>query len=81
MLNRCFVQLEYETSGGPGRFLPSAIMLDHPGQRLKLPDGPSVEPRRLSEYFLRNMEIDDRISSFVIVNFSIFLGADEMHKL
>ena len=25
-------------------------------------DGPSVEPRRLSEHCLRNMEIDDRIS-------------------
>ena len=61
--------------------LPSAIMVDHPGQRLKLPDGPSVEPRRLSEHCLQNMEIDDRISYFVIANFSIFVGAEELRKL
>ena len=49
-------------------------MLDHPGQRLKLPDGPRVEPRSLLERCLRNMEIDNRISEFLVVNLSIFLG-------
>ena len=50
-----------QSSGGPGRLLPSVMMLDPPGQRLKVPDGPSVEPRRLSEYCLGNMEIDERV--------------------
>ena len=54
-------------------------MLDHFGQRSKLPDGPRVEPRRLSEHCLRNMDINDRISPFVIVNFSEFVW--EFHKL
>ena len=35
--------LDQQSVGGPDRFLPSAIMLDPPGQRLKLPDGPSVQ--------------------------------------
>ena len=52
-------------------------MLDQPGQRLQLPDGPSVEPRRLPEHCLRNMEIDNKISKFVIFNFSIVFGADD----
>ena len=52
-----------ETSvGGPDRFLPSAIMLDPPGQRFKLPDGPSVQPQRASEHCLGNREILARIS-------------------
>ena len=51
-MNRCFARFEDDPPGGPGRFLPSAIMLDHPGQRLKVLDGPNVEPRRLSEHFL-----------------------------
>ena len=37
--------LDEESVGGPDRFLPSAIMLDPPDQRLKLPDGPSVQLR------------------------------------
>ena len=46
-------------------------LLDQPGHCLKLPDGPRVEPRRLSEHRLRYMDIDDSISKFVIVNVSI----------
>ena len=37
-------------------------MLEHPGQRLKLPDGPSVQPRQILE----------GISKFVNVNVSRF---------
>lgn len=44
-------------------------MLDPPGQRLKLPGSPSVEPRCLSQHCLGNMDIDERVSNFVIVNF------------
>ena len=33
--------LDEQSVGGPDRFLPSTIMLDPPGQRLKLPDGPT----------------------------------------
>ena len=46
------VGLDEQSVGGPDRFLPSAMMLDPPGQRLKLPDGPSVQLRRASEHSL-----------------------------
>ena len=49
--------LEEQSVGGPERFLPSAIMLDAPGQRLKLLDGHSVQLRRASEHCLGNREI------------------------
>ena len=48
--NRCLAPPDEESSGGPDRFLSSAIMLDPPGQRLKLPDGPRVQPRRVPEH-------------------------------
>ena len=57
--------LDEESLGGPDRFLPSATMLDPPGQRLKLPDGASVQPRRASEQCLGNREILEGISKFV----------------
>ena len=57
--------LDEESVGGPDRFLPSAIMLDPPSQRLKLPDGPSVQLRRASEHCLRNREILEGISKIV----------------
>ena len=41
--------LDGESAGGPDRFLPSAIVLDPPGQRLQLPGGPSAQLRRASE--------------------------------
>ena len=44
--------LDEESVGGPDRFLPSPIMLDPSGQRLKPPDGPSVQVRRASEHCL-----------------------------
>ena len=44
------------------RFLPSAIMLDPPGQRSKQPDGPSVQLRRASEHCIENSEISEGIS-------------------
>ena len=40
-------------------------MFDPPGQRLKLPDGPSVQLRRGSEHCLRNRELLERISKIV----------------
>ena len=49
--------LDEQSVGGSDRLLPSAIMLDPTGQRLKLPDGPSVQLRRVSEHCLRNSEI------------------------
>ena len=49
--------LHKQSIGGPDRFLPSAIMLDPAGQRVKLPDGPSVQLRRASEHCLGNREI------------------------
>ena len=54
--------LDEQFVGGPDRFLPSAIMLDPPGQRLRLPDGSSVQLRRASEHFLGNREILEGIS-------------------
>ena len=50
-----------QSVGGPDR-LPSAIMLDPPGQRLKPPNGPSVQLRRASEHCLRSREILEAIS-------------------
>ena len=44
--------LDEESVGGPDRFLPWVILMDPPGQRLKLPDGPSVQLRRASEHCL-----------------------------
>ena len=64
--------LDEESVGGPDRFLPSAIMLDPPGQRLKLPDGPSVQLRRASEHCLGNREILEGISNIVNANASRF---------
>ena len=64
--------LDGESVGGPDRFLPSAIMLDPPGQRLKLPDGPSVQLRRASEHCLGNREILEGISKIVNANASRF---------
>ena len=54
--------LDEQSVGGPDRFLPSAIMLDPPGQRFKIPDGPRVQLRRASEYCLGNREILEGIS-------------------
>ena len=65
--------LDQQSVGGPDRFLPSAIMLDPPGQRLKLPDGPSVQRRRASEHCLGNHEILEGISKFLNVDVSRFL--------
>ena len=55
--NRCLARLDEESSGGQDHFLPSALMLTPPGQRLKLPDSPSVQPRCALEHFLGNREI------------------------
>ena len=60
--------LDEESVGGPDRFLPSAIVLDPPGQRLKLPDGPSAQLWRASEHCLGNREILERISKIVNAN-------------
>ena len=49
--------LDEESVGGPDCFLPSAILLDPPGERLKLPHGPSFQLRRASEHCLGNREI------------------------
>ena len=57
--------LDEQSVGGPDRFLPSAIMLDPPGQRLKLPDGPRVQLRRASEHCLGNHEILEGTSKIV----------------
>ena len=57
------------------------MILDPPDQRLKLPDGPSVEPRRLQQKCLGNVEVGERISKIMIDNFSRFFGAEEFHKL
>ena len=70
--SHCLARLDEESSGGPDRFLPSAITLDPPGQRLKLPDSPSVQPRRASEYCLGDREILEGISKFVNSNVSRF---------
>ena len=59
--------------------MSSAMRLDHPGQRLKLPDGPSVDPRRLSEHCLRIADIGCRIFIFVIA-FSCCLGQKNATK-
>ena len=48
------------------------MMLDPPGQRLKLPDGPSVQLRRASEQCLGNREISEGISKIVNANASQF---------
>ena len=64
--------LDEESVGGPERFLPSARMLDPPGQRLQLPDGPSVQLRRASEQCLGNREIFGGISKIVNANASRF---------
>ena len=61
--------------------LPSAMMLEPPGQHFKLPDGPSVEPQYLSEHWLGNMKVDERISKFAIADFSRFSGAVKFHNL
>ena len=65
--------LDEESVGGPDRFLPSAIMLDPPGQRLKLPDGPSFQLRRASEHCLGSHEILEVISKTVNANASRFV--------
>ena len=49
--------LDEESVGGSDRFLPSAIVLDPPGQRLQLPEGLSVQLRRVLEHCLGNLEI------------------------
>ena len=54
--------LDEQSVGSPDRFLPSAIMLDPPGQRLKLPGGPSVQLRRASANCPGNREILEGIS-------------------
>ena len=64
--------LDGESVGGPDRFLPSAIMLDPPGQRLKLPDGLSIQLRRASEHCLGNREILEGISEIMNANASRF---------
>ena len=67
--------LDEQSVGGPDRFLPSAIMLDAPGQRLMLPDGPCVQLRRVSEHCVVNREILEGISKLVNANASrFFLG-------
>ena len=70
--NRCLARLDEESAGGLDRFLSSAIMLDPPGQRLKLPDGPSVQLRRASEHCFGNREILEGISKIVNTNASRF---------
>ena len=63
-----------QSVGGPDR-LPSAIMLDAPGQRLMLHDGPCVQLRRVSEHCVVNREILEGISKLVNANASrFFLG-------
>ena len=64
--------LDGESVGGPDHFLPWTIMLDPPGQRLKLPDGPSVQLRRASERCLGSREIFEGISKIVNANASRF---------
>ena len=54
--------LDQQSVEGPDGFLPSAKMLDPPGQRVKLPDGPSVQLRRALEHCLENREILEGIS-------------------
>ena len=73
-MNRCLARLDEESSRGPDRFLPSAIMLDPPGQHQKLPDGPSVQPRCASEHCLGNREILEGLSKFVYATFHDFSG-------
>ena len=58
--NRCLARLDEESAGGLDRFPSSAIMLDPPGQRLKLSDGPNVQPRHAVEHCLGNREILER---------------------
>ena len=64
--------LDEESVRGPDHLLPLAMMLDPPGQRLKLPDGPSVQLRRASEQCLGNREISEGISKIVNANASQF---------
>ena len=61
-----------ESVGGPDRFLPSAIVLDPPGQPSKLRDGPSVQLRRASEHCLGNRDILKGISEKMNANASRF---------
>ena len=72
--------LHKQSIGGPDRFLPSAIMLDPAGQRVKLPDGPSVQLRRASEHCLGNREILEGISKIVNANVSRFSGVIKNHE-
>ena len=69
--NRCLGQLDEGSSGDPDHFLPSTILLDPPGQRLKLPDGSSVQPRRALEHCLGNHELLSGISKFMNGNIAV----------
>ena len=57
--------LDEESTGSPDHVLPSAIVLDPPGQGLQLPGGPSAQLRRALEHCVGNREILEGISKIV----------------
>ena len=73
--------LDQESVGGPDHFLPSAIMLDPPGQRLKLADGPSVSYGTRRSRALEIVKSWKRFPKSWMLTLDDFSGAIKFHEL